>query len=228
MKKILTEKEEIFDKAQEYETNWWVRHIKNELKPTSRDWMVGYQDHVGRGHIARFGLNADNRFWTLNPPCIDGSIMDLGSGIVSFFEGKEMDVIAVEPSLGRLKKHFPELVVIGQSRNVFYHAGEIYDYRHNAVENVWCCNMLDHTPDWVAILDIEIPRVLKENGRLFLSVDCRNGNVKMDAGHLTAFSPGLLSRHLEKNFVRIWSSPARKGVDFYRWDYIGVAKSAGI
>lgn len=217
-------KKQRFEVAQKYEFAWWRNHIQTELGPTSRDWLVGYQDHVGRGHMARMNLNVDNQFWSLDQPAIQGSILDLGSGIVSFFEGKTMPVIAVEPSLGMLKEAFPDLVVIGRSRNVTYTSGEIYDIQDNAVDNVWCCNMLDHTPDWYQILTEEIPRVLKPSGRLFLSVDCREGNVKLDDGHMTAFTPPMLKRILIDRFKEIWSTENIPDVNYYRWDYIGGLK----
>ena len=207
-----------FETAQKYETAWWARHIAQELKPASRDWLVGYQDHVGRGHLARMGLNEQNRFWSMSPPAIEGSILDLGSGIVSFFEGKDMEVWAVEPTLHGLRIAFPELVIIGMSRNVNYIPGEIYGIPDNVVDNVWCCNMLDHTPDWMALLHNEIPRVLKRGGKLYLSVDCRRGNIKLDAGHLTAFMPAQLTAELrDSGFARIYDSGSKPG-NYFRWD----------
>ena len=213
-----------FEAAQHYEASWWIHHFTHELAPPSRDWLVGYQDHVGRGHMARMGLNQENRFWSCEPPAIQGSILDLGSSIVSFFEGKTMPVIAIEPTLAKMQGAFPELAIIGQSRNVQYIAGEIYKVENQCVDNVWCCNMLDHTPDWGEILSVQIPRVLKNGGKLYLSVDCRRGNVKLDAGHLTAFTPSMLRRVLDLNFKEIWSTKHIPDVDYWRWDYIGVLK----
>lgn len=218
----MKDKKEVFEKAQNYETAWWVRHITHELAPPSRDWLVGYQDHVGRGHMARMGLNRANQFWSMKPPAISGNILDLGSGIVSFFEGKTMEVWAVEPSLNNLKIHFPQLVHIGEIRNVTYFPGEIYEIADNRFDNVWCCNMLDHTPDWHFILHNEIPRVLRPGGRLYLSVDCRRSDVKLDAGHLTKFMPDMLNAHLrDAGFAYIWDTPKIPDAEYFRYDWIG-------
>lgn len=215
---------ERFKTAQSYEVSWWVRHINTELRPLSRDWMVGYQDQVGRGHMAGFGLRQANRFWTASPPAISGKLLDLGSSIVSFFEGKPIEVIAVEPSLSKLAEQLPELVVIGQSRNVFYHDGEIYDIPDNSVQNVWCVNMLDHTPDWETILDVEIPRVLRPGGKFFFGIDCKSGPGRCDAGHLVMFQPEMLYPYLNKHFVEQWSRDPVQNSTKWRWNYIGVRK----
>jgi len=218
-----TKDQQRFDVAQKYEVAWWVRHFNTELKPTSRDWLVGYQNHVGRGHFARMKLNDANRFWTNPKPMFPGnSVLDLGSSIVSFFEGAPIECWAVEPSLNALKRELPQFTIIGESRNVTYCPYEIYDIATNRFDSVWTCNMLDHTPDALELLHNEIPRVLKPGGRIYLSVDCRRADVKLDAGHLWKFMPAQLDAELrDSGFSKIWSTERIPDLDYFRYDYIG-------
>lgn len=210
---------EQWNKAQKGEAAWWTARIKGVLKPKNRDWYLGYVKNNFLREAEKFKLG---KGLSINMSLLQPLILDLGSGIVSMLENENQAVDAIDPMLGRLKDELPGLVRIGEHYNVNYIDARINDAPSDRYNTVWCVNMLDHTPDWKEILTYEIPRVLKKNGRLFLSVDVRNSAKTLNKLHVGQFTAVELLDLLENKMHFRTEMHSTLGVsDMYRWYWRG-------
>ena len=88
-----------------------------------------------------------------------GRGIDYGCGLVSIFEFSPLDVDAYDPLLPEYREIVPDnisLTYVDEPRGP-------YDF-------VFCCNVIDHTPDPDALL-ADIERILLPGGRLYFEVN---------------------------------------------------------
>jgi SAM-dependent methyltransferase len=134
------------------------------------------------------------------------SVVEVGSGpvgLVGFFPAAER--IAIDP----LEPYYVSNPTLTALRN------PAVEYRHGAAEQLPCDsgrydlaiieNCIDHVRDVTAAMD-ELKRVLKPDGVLYLTVNCRTSwgfvahrtlsNLRVDAGHPYTFTPQRARRLL--------------------------------
>ena len=222
------QEKQVFEDAQRWEGNWWVNHITKEIKPENRDVWLGYCQKSLREHMSHFGVIKGNRLWSHEgtPIKMGEVVLDVGCNMVSFHEGRNYHVVAIDPILDALSKAIPEIAMEGKSRNVTYISStleKLYTAWDGFFDHIWCCNMLDHTPDWLLHLTTYFPFVLKPKGKLWLLVDVRRGEVMTNVGHMGVFTDEELMKHVSKNFEIIKTSPLRD-LDYYRLNILAEKK----
>ena len=82
---------------------------------------------------------------------------------------------------------------------------ESLPFDDNRFDSIVCVNALDHFDDvWKATLEIE--RVLRPGGKLFLNVDCKNRldtRLRKRLGHPYSFTPEKLNNLFEPTCLKV-------------------------
>jgi len=214
-------------KAREYEREFWIRFIRDELGFKNRDQMLGFRLCEGRIHLCRFGLRWNDFMYSKDSPYISGRVLDVGSSVVSVFEEcRSVSVVAIDPLLQELARWSPEIVVLGKINNCEYRSCTIQDVVETDFDAVWCNNVLDHTDDWQDIV-YHLSRVLKERGLPFLGTDVRSRPGLLNAGHISAFTADEVVTELAANgFEVVWQSP-RTDLAQYRFEVRATLRQRG-
>lgn len=169
------------------ELDWqrtWSRFVPNVLT-TIREYWVRHRD-----------LPLLQKF-------LKGDIIDVGSGLATGLhfigEGRR---VAVDP----LMEHYLALYEYPRDIECIAAPGEKLPFAADSFDSAMCTNCLDHVDDPEAVLS-EIQRVLKPNGRLFLSVEI-DGH-KDDPAHPHRFDREAVFRLFKDKFnlEAGWTSP---------------------
>jgi len=204
-------------RAQRAERGFWVHFIRDELRISSREQLVGFRLCEGRVHLCAFGHAYSDWMYSMDPPVIAGKVLDLGCSVVSVFEKcRSVSVVAIDPLLDDLSQALPGLVVVGKINNCEYRCCRIQDVPEVDFDVVWCNNVLDHTEDWSDIIR-HAARVLKPSGLLYVGTDVRSDSKLLDVMHISAITAEGLLAELETNgFEVVWQS-SRNDAPQYRF-----------
>jgi len=101
-------------------------------------------------------------------PDRDGIGLDLGNGLVSVFSGLKNQIVAIDP----LNDKYNEIYDYKKDGNVAYltASGEEIPFPKDYFDYVFCCNVIDHTPNPDKMIS-EIKRVLKKGCKLYFQVN---------------------------------------------------------
>jgi len=96
----------------------------------------------------------------------DGLGLDVGSGLISVFEGLNNKIIAVDPLMDEYG------VIYSVDSDIEYKKmdGEELDFPEGHFDYAFCVNVIDHTPNPQKMAD-EIKRVVKKGGKIYFEVN---------------------------------------------------------
>lgn len=118
--------------------------------------------------------------------------LDLGCGLVSMFEGADLNMWAVDPLLEEYQKIYePENPTVNY--DIFYQDGGDLPYLVHNFDYVFCINVIDHTKHHKKLLS-EVYRVLEPGGLFFLMVNFEPALVPPN--HIMCWDSGIVSANL--------------------------------
>lgn len=178
--------------AQEYERGYWKRSAERIARDAA-------------AQLGWYGWRADqlaNRLRALGHDHLadgKGRVLEIGSGpvgVVAYFPGEHR--IAVDP-LEQFYSSNPVLTELRAAGVVYRQGvGEALPAESNAFDLVIIENCIDHVHDVDAVMS-EAKRVLRADGLLYLTVNCRTrfgyvvhrllSRLRIDAGHPHTFTP---------------------------------------
>lgn len=136
---------------QQQEVSFWKNEaVKGEAFIEQR--KADYQDHLA--HLP--GLKEAK-----------GSILEVGSGLLSVFEFSNKNVTSVDP----LVDEYNKILALPDSKIDYKRIDdEVLPFEDESFNHVVCVNVIDHTPNHEKLAE-EMVRVLKPKGKLFFEVN---------------------------------------------------------
>jgi len=172
--------------SQSYELDYWCNHWPLRGMPLGeirRSRHGAYGWFLGEMGFRRRSEYAFHDF--------SGTVLEVGSGPIGFFElAEDVTVTSQDSLMAQYAEQLP-FSTLGTRGSTTYVAQTL-----NAIDTkfdfVVCSNVLDHTSDWIEFLELCADRV-KVRGQLLLYTDSRGVPLP---GHTQIFSPQQLRRVL--------------------------------
>lgn len=163
---------------EKYEFSYWKRKgIKKgtrRYRSTLKYFFSNGYDHINNKVIADVGCG----------PFV---------GVLPFFN-KSNTLLAVDPLASKYKK------LVNQKIKIIQGFGENLKIKSNFCDMVFCINAIDHSNDPKKFA-LELCRVLKSGGRLFIHLHIKHPTLKRDIGHPFAISEAEVRSGLFKKLT---------------------------
>jgi SAM-dependent methyltransferase len=185
--------------AQEYERGYWKRRAREIAQGATSQlgWYQWRSDQLQQ-KLRHSGLSRLLQG--------DATVLEVGSGpvgVAGFFPAGER--ILVDPLADYYAENAELVALRNRSARYIGTPGEAIPVPEASVDLVICENCIDHVSDCHAVMR-EIGRVLRPDGVLYLTVNCRSrpgyfvhralSSCRLDPGHPHTFTPNRLRRLL--------------------------------